>query len=354
MRYNNPVVSEDLGRIVSSVPNISTLKNSTVLITGANGMLATYLVYTLLYLNDTTKCNTKVVALVRNGKRAEERFGQVSQRDDLRLLVQDVCAPISINESVDYIIHAAGNASPRSIVNDPVGIISANTVGTLNVLEFAREKQVKCVLFTSTREVYGKTGEGITSIKESDYGSIDSLEARSCYPESKRIAETLCKSYYVQHGLPFKVVRIAHAYGPGMVIENDGRVMADFIGDVVANRHIVLKSDGSAERAFCYISDAITAIFTVMLNGRDAEAYNLANETQPLPIGEVARMLVDLFPEKELKVKFDLSQAKSNMGYSKIARVGLDTSKLNALGWTPRVKLEEGLYRTVKSFQLQT
>lgn len=350
MDFNNDIIKNDLVEIIHSMPCYKKMKNGTVLITGANGMLATYMVYTLMHLNDRKSYNIKVIALVRNGGKAEERFHSLLQRKDFRLIVHDVCEPWPMEESLDYIIHAAGNSSPRSIITDPVGIIAANTIGTFNILELAKAKKIKSLLFTSTREVYGEMAGKVDRIKESDSGIIDPLDVRSCYPESKRISETLCKSYQLQYGVPFKIVRIAHCYGPGMKIRNDGRVMADLIGDVVAGRNVVLKSDGSDERGFCYINDAITAMFLVMLDGRDTEAYNLANETEVLSVREVAQMLVHLFPEKKLSIVFDKSKDHIGMGYSKIRRVPLDTTKLHELGWYPRVKLEDGLKRTVNSF----
>ncbi len=346
--YDKAVVKEDMKDIVSReyIP-FEMLKGKSVLVTGATGMLAYYFTLALMHLNIEKDYDIRVIALVRNKKKAEAKFSGFLSDSRFRILAQDVCEKINIDGDVDYIFHAAGAASPYFIKNDPTGIIAANTEGTVNVLELAKEKKVTNIIYPSTREIYGKV-EGVEFIKETDMGVFDPLDSRSCYPESKRIAETILKSYNVQFGVPFTVLRIAHSFGPGMIIESDGRVMADFISDAVNSRNIVLKSEGLAERAFCYVTDAVAAIFTAMLKGECGEAYNLANETEPTAIRDVAQMLSDLFPERNIKVVFEISGDSS--GYCNYTRVGLDTSKLEALGWKPQVKLIDGLRNTVVSF----
>lgn len=134
-----------------------------------------------------------------------------------------------------------------------------------------------------------------------------------------------------------------------MIIENDGRVMSDFICDTVHRRNIILKSEGLAERAFCYITDAVSALFIILLKGEAAEAYNVANETEPTPIKDAAQKLVELFPGNDRKVIFEIS--KDTSGYCAYKRVGLDTEKLEKLGWKVAVTLEEGMKNTVLSFE---
>ena len=191
--------------------------------------------------------------------------------------------------------------------------------------------------------------DGIKEIKEDSFGSLDPMQFRSCYPESKRMAETIFQSYYYQYKVPFVVTRIAHSYGPGMTIDNDGRVMSDFISDVVYGRNIVLKSIGDAERSFCYITDAVAGILYALLKGNVGEAYNIANESEALPIRDVAHILCDLYPEKQLEVIFDIPETMS-AGYSKMGRIKLNTDKLRKIGWDCRISLKEGLRRTVDSF----
>lgn len=345
--YEKAVVKADMDDVISRNIPFEMLKDKTVLVTGATGMLAYYFTLTLMHLNRVKNYNIKVLALARSLKKAEDKFSGFLDDENFKIIAQDVCTPIEYEEDVNYIFHAAGAASPYFIKNDPTGIIAANTQGTVNVLELAKTKNIINVVYPSTREIYGKV-DGVDFVSETDMGVFDPLEARSCYPESKRMAETILKSYMVQYNIPFTVLRIAHCYGPGMIIGNDGRVMADFITNAVNRTDIVMKSDGMAERAFCYVSDAVAAIFIAMLKGEKGEAYNLANETEPMAIKDVAKLISDLFPERNIKVVFEISS--DNSGYCNYKRKGLNTSKLESLGWKPVVKLKDGLKSTVLCF----
>lgn len=345
--YHNPIVQQDLKEI-SRIP-LTGLDGRTVLVTGANGMIATYLIYALMFQADCHGLNIRLIALARNRKKAEQLFGAFLSDSRFTLLIQDVCDPIPYTGNIDYIFHFAGNASPYHIVHDPVGIMKSNLLGTINVLETARKRNTKKVLFASTREVYGEN-KTERSLSETSFGSIDCLDGRSCYPESKRAAETLCKSYYLQYGVNFNAVRIAHAYGPGMKLENDGRVMADLLACVINGRDIILKSKGEALRAFCYITDTVRGLFQILLHGKDAEAYNLANETEEISIRNLAELLIRSCPEKRLKVEFQIPK-KQPAAYCNYKRVEMDTQKIESIGWKPEVSLKEGIARTIKSFE---
>ena len=348
MLYTSDVMQTDLKELAETeyIP-WEKLRKSTVRVTGAGGMLAYYAVCILMYLNEKNDADIHVIALVRSREKAQEKFAGFLQDARFTLLCQDVCDEIQAAGSVDYIIHAAGAASPHFIKKDPLGIIRANTEGTLRVMELARQKRVKSVLYTSTREVYGKV-EGKEWIGEGDMGILDPLDARSCYPESKRMAEQILRSCHEMFATPFQVVRIAHSYGPGMGIENDGRVMSDFVSDAVHGRNIVLKSSGMAKRAFCYVTDAVAAMFLAMLAEEQNQAYNVANESEAYPIREVAQILTELMPGRGLCLEYE--QGADQSGYCQYERVGLDTAKLRRMGWRPQVALREGLGRTLRSF----
>lgn len=336
------VIIEDLRRMCQADLPWQQLEGKTVLVTGATGMLASYVTWLLLCLHEEAGIDVSVVALCRDKQKAEEYFGEFLDKSYFHLLIQDVCDPIAYEGRVDYVFHLAGNASPHFINTDPVGIMKCNLQGTMNVLELARKKQTAKVVFASTREVYG-ANEHADRLDECSYGVLDPLDARSCYPESKRAAETLLKSYYLQYGVAFNTIRIAHAYGPTMKLENDGRVMADLMGDVVAGRDIVLKSSGEAIRAFLYITDAVIGLFTVLFYGENAMAYNLANEMEPISIKDLAQLLASLRANNSVQVIISQGDQK---GYCTYRRTALDTTALEQLGWKPRVSLEEGIKRT--------
>lgn len=343
--YNHPIVQKDLNKIINSKIEFFKLKDKSILITGATGMLASYYMFTLMYLNDKFNYNIKIYALVRNQEKLET-ITSFSKRTDIIPIIQDVCNKIQIEESIDYIIHMASSANPKTITTNPIGIINANVIGTINVLELAKDKKAE-VIFTSTREIYGKIDENKNKISENDMGILDCLELRSCYPESKRLAENLMVSYAYQYDVKYKIVRIAHSYGPGMIIDNDGRIMSDLISNVINKENIILKSTGQAKRAFCYISDAITALLLVTINEKHNEVYNIANETEEISIKELAYKIKEMY--NYLEVVFDIKENKNQ--YVKFERTPLDTTKLERLGWNPEVTLVDGIKNTVQYFE---
>jgi len=340
----NPIVEKDLKNIISSDLPWNRLEGKTVLISGAGGFLAAYMVKTLLILN----CN--VIGVVRNKEKAMAQFSDIADSGRLKLLVQDVCQPISIDGRIDYIIHAASQASPRYYGKDPVGTLSANVLGTDNLLRLARKKEVEGFLFFSSGEVYGEVDSNHTPVKEEYCGVVDTLDVRSCYAESKRIGENMCISWFHQYGVPARIARPFHTYGPGMYLD-DGRVYADFICDIVNNRNIAMKSNGAASRAFCYLADATSGFFTVLLRGNSGEAYNVGNDKGEISIRKLADLLVGLFPEKKLSVKEQLQSDELGYLKSKLTRNCPDISKIGLLGWSPKTSIEEGFIRTIKSFE---
>jgi len=344
------IVREDIKYIASQSLEWKKLQDACVLISGANGFLPSYLVETLLYLNDTFQLNTKVLALVRSQEKAERKFSHHAGRKDLEFIVQDVSQPILISQQqkVDYIIHAASQASPMYYNVDPIGTQNANIFGTTNLLKLAKKKDVKSFLYFSSGEVYGVLNEQQIPTKENDYGYLDPMILRSCYGESKRMGENICVCWHHQHQIPIKIVRPFHTYGPGMDL-NDGRVFADFVSDIVHNKDIVMKSSGTDVRAFCYLADATAGFFKVLLNGENGEAYNVGSDKET-SIKELAHILVNLFPEKKLKVEIKTNEISDNYVRSSIRRSCPDISKISKLSWQPFYSVEEGFKRTILSY----
>lgn len=340
--YHHQQVQQDLKELLQQNVPWQQLQNKTVLITGATGMLASYLGFMLLFLNEQLKLNIKPIFLARSQHKLSLVYGEALA--GAHCLIQDICEPVRYDGVIDYVVHAAGPASPYAIKHNPVGIIQANVQGTLQVSELARQHQTINILFVSTREVYGAV-EAKECLHEQDMGWIDPLDPRDCYPESKRLAEALLMAYHTQYQIRFNTVRLAHSYGPGMQLENDGRVMADLMNDAVQGRDIQLNSTGEAERAFCYVTDAVSGLLRVMLQGKPCHAYNLANEQEPTMVRDLAHLLQRLTG----KNKDVLLQSKgTTTAYTTYKRTALDTSKLRELGWQPYVSLTEGLIRTLK------
>jgi nucleoside-diphosphate-sugar epimerase len=347
--HPNRIINEDLKAIIQTDIDWQRFNNKTILITGANGFLPAYMVETLYYiLNNSIVDNLKILALVRNKEKAEKRFLHMLNDSNFQLIVQDVCSTITFSEPIHYIIHAASQASPKYYGTDPVGTLNANVTGTINLCELARKNPIESFLYFSSGEVYGKADEHIEEISEINYGYLDPMDVRSCYGESKRMGETICVSYMHQFGVPIKVVRPAHTYGPGMDL-NDGRVFADFVKNIVNNENIIMNSDGKSSRAFCYLSDATIAFFKVLLNGEIGEAYNVANPSCEITILDLAEKLVSLFPEKKLKV-IRKERTGNNYMESKNTRCSATIRKIQFLNWNPSIKIEEGFCKTILSY----
>lgn len=343
----NKILDQDLEQIISEKISWEKLKGKTVLITGASGMVGSYMLYVLLKLNDKLGYGIKVIAMVRNPKKLP---AEVTERDDVKIVVHDVTEKYESDEKLDYIVHAASPASPLIMQNQPVETIAANTIGTFNTLMLAKDHNADGYIFISSREIYGQPGEGQEFFYEDTYGFVDQLNPRSCYSEGKKAAETMCASFKAEYGLNVKIARLAHTYGPGMSIY-DGRVQADFLKNIVHNEDIVLKSTGAAVRTYTYISDATVGMFKILLDSDDI-VYNIGNENCKVSIRELAEIMVDIYPERGLKLVFDIPEGGTK-GTAPYTLGILNSGKLRALGWDPKYSVKEGFKRTLEFLELE-
>ena len=255
----------------------------------------------------------------------------------------DVTKPIQGNETYHYIIHAASNAAPKAFAETPVEVMMSNILGVKNLLDYGKEHGMERFLFISTGEVYG---EGDGRVFEEDYqGYVNPLSARSCYPSSKRAAETLCAAYAKEYGIDFIVARPCHVYGPGFT-ENDNRVYAQFIRNVLRGENIVMKSTGEQMRSWCYVEDCVSGILTILEKGVSGEAYNIADETSTVSIRELAEMIADIAGKK---VIMQLPEEAEKAGYNPVTKSVYSTKKLRALGWTLQGTMREKLRDTIKA-----
>ncbi|MFN3211274.1 MAG: NAD-dependent epimerase/dehydratase family protein, partial [Roseovarius sp.] len=324
----------------------SAFDGATVVIAGAAGFLPAYMVEVLLRRNETAGAQTRVVALVRNPDAARWRFRRQMDRGALSIERQDLGQALAYAGPADFIVHAASQASPKHYGGDPVGTALPNAIGTAHLLDLARAQACRGALFFSSAEVYGAATAD--PIHEAAFGPLDPTAIRSCYAESKRLGEALCVAHAHQHGVPAKIARPFHCYGPGMKLD-DGRVFADFVAAAVQGRNIRLHGTGSARRAFCYISDATLAFFTILLRGQAGLAYNVGNPDAEISIRDLAKIVVGLSPTKGLSVETDGGVAD---GYIKsgAASATPDVSRLTELGWAPGIGLKAGFERTIRAY----
>jgi nucleoside-diphosphate-sugar epimerase len=341
----HPVVAEDLEILLTSNLPWERFAGKTVLITGAMGLVASYLVDALLYRNeisDSEPC--AVLAVVRDRERAEKKFSNHLGRSDLEFLVQDVILPLPPQTRSDFIIHAAGNATPLKFGQDPIGTYKAAVLGTHYLLEHAHLQHCEGFVLLSSGAVHGAVPGDDTVVNERVIGVVDPLDRYACYAESKRMAEAICAAWARQHGLKTRICRLGHTYGPGLRRDDD-RAFSEFVYSVIDQRDILLRTDGAAVRPYCYLMDAADAIFRVLLMGGDGEAYLVANETATCSIKELAETLAKLDYEKNIMVRVKSEVNDASIPNSDPART-LDITKLRKLGWAPRFDIQGGFERT--------
>lgn len=335
----------DLDIILDSAVNWRKYKNKVVLVTGATGRLGRYIFETLIDIDLRYNLNMRIVGLARSVEKAQKVFGEELGFPNVSILDQDVNQPIEYEGKIDYIFHTAGPAAPIDFKNIPVETLWSHVNGTYNVLECAREHQTKRVFYVSTVEIYGEWTSD-KKIRETDMGPLQHFNDRACYPEAKRLCETMLTTYKKEYGISFCGVRLCHTLGPGVSL-TDGRAFAEFMDCVIKNRDIVLYSDGSAMRTYTYIADAVNAMFLIMDKGEDI-FYNVAAEENLISIRDLAEIMVTLLPNRTCKVLF--SQEALKLPYLPFKLAIMDTSKIRELGWKPTTDIKHMFKWTMESF----
>lgn len=346
----DPVFQEDLERIAGSEQIAwEKFKNKTVLITGATGLIGGLLVRGLICASVQRELNIRVIAAVRSRQKAEAMFADFLQ-EGLELLVCDILQPILVEGSVDYIIHGASVTASREFVEHPVETILTTLKGTENLLNLAKEKQVESMVYLSSMEAYGVVDPEHYIVRETDYGYIDPLQVRSCYSEGKRMAEGICGAYAHEYQVPVKTARLAQTFGAGINRE-ENRVFAQFARSILNGSDIILHTDGSKAHCYCYTTDAVLGLLTVLLSGKNGEAYNISNEATFGTIREMAELLVRTYPQSGSKLVFDIPEDVNKFGYAPTSRMLINAEKLNALGWKAQVDLPEMFERLMAYMQ---
>jgi len=266
------------------------LSGKSFLITGANGLIGSYLVDYLDFVG------ANVYAMSRSIEKLKKRF---QNKTNVKLIEQDLNEPINIDIAFDYVIHTASNSHPLAFSKDPVGTMKTNLFGTINLLEHIKNRGGK-FLYLSSGEVYGNNIDH--DFTEEDLGIVDTKIARSCYPESKRAAETLCVSYNAQYGVDVNVTRLCYVYGP-TITDDNSRADAQFLRNALDNKDIIMKSKGEQKRTYCYVADAVSALLYILLNGENAQVYNIANPNSIVSVAQYAKTLADI---AKVNLKFEL------------------------------------------------
>lgn len=319
-------------------------RNSSICITGATGLIGSHFVKRIIELNKSDDLNCSLLLLVRSVKKAQKIF---SDHDELRLISWDMEKDIpEIDYKIDYFVHAASPTSSKGFTDCPVEVIEAIYNSAKNVLLFSMSHRVKKVVLLSTMEVYGEISH---KVSENEFGSLDPMVVRNCYPESKRLAECLFASYANEYNVSACVLRLAQTFGSG-VSRGDERVFAEFARNAISGENIILYSDGSTKNPYLSLDDAINAIAFILLYGEAGEAYNAANNETYCSISEMAESVLEMHGVEGARVIYQTDTERSK-AFRKASNLDLDTRKLEALGWTPHDGLEEMYSSMISSWK---
>lgn len=341
--YDSNTFREDLKQAVLQTVSKEKLFHASVMITGASGLIGSFMTDMLLELNRTADADITVYAIDLSEERMAARFAEV-KTEKLIFVEHNVNDLPDFDFSVDYIIHAASNAFPAAFNSDPVGTIMSNIQGTKYLLDYGRDHGAKRLLYISSGEVYGQGDLSLESFAESYGGYVDPTEPRSCYPNSKRCAETLCVSYTKQFGLETVIVRPSHTFGANAT-KADNRANVQFINQAMAGEDIVLTSAGSQMRSYTYIADSASAIISVLTAGESGQAYNIANPASRTTVAGLAQTIAD---ETGVKLVFADPDAVQKAELSPIAKQVLCADKLEALGWKGSFTVADGVQHVLR------
>ena len=313
LKLKDPILEEDMKELAGNEELGGLLKGSTVFVTGATGLLGSQLIVGLLYMNEVQDAGIRVVGMARSKQKVQKVFGSLINHEALSFYFGDIEEPVLYEGDVDFLVHGASPTSSKYFVTNPVETILAAIEGTKHVLEFAKARGAKGMVYLSSLEVYGTPEEGREWMKEGDYGYLDPLSVRSSYSEGKRMVECLCVSFAKEYGVPVKIARLSQTFGAG-VDYADGRVFAEFARCAVEGRDIVLHTQGNTVRSYCYAKDAVAAILYVLLKGNSGEAYNVTNMDTAVSIREMAELVSGLFPDQPVGVRVEIPEDAAAFG----------------------------------------
>lgn len=343
----NELYKEELDKLDFTESNWEKFYGKTVLITGATGMIGSFLVDTFMEKNNVLqqKNQIQLILVSRDYEKCKKRFDKWSLCKQMQIMELDITESHDelLKHRIDYIIAGAGNADPQSFSSTPVDTMKSNFLGAYHALEVAKKNPGSRFIYLSTGEIYGNAGADAEDFMESDAYYIDSMNPRACYPLAKKAAETLCVSYWKQYEVQVVIGRLCYIYGP-TASEFDSRCAAQFLRRAAAGKDIVLKSSGKQIRSYCYVSDAVCAILYLLIYGKGAEAYNICNAESNVSIISFAETLSQL---ANVKCIYDNPTSEETAGYSKVEKAVQNPYKINCLGWKAVVPLKEGLLRTI-------
>ncbi|MEY8873638.1 NAD(P)-dependent oxidoreductase [uncultured Haemophilus sp.] len=340
------VLQEDLAFVANKIFKTGTFNHSTVLVTGATGLIGSLIVKSMLYANQMLDCHITILASVRSLEKAKDIFCDFPDKN-LRFVTDSLLTPIQLDTAVDFIIHTASITASKEMVENPSGVLLTAFESTKNLLQYVKYNPTCKMVYISSMEYYGQVSDGYNDVTEEKLGYIDLSKPRSCYPESKRVCEALCNAYVAQYGLNVCSARLAQTFGAGVSF-SDNRVFAQFAKSAVNNSDIILHTTGHSEGNYCYTIDAVYGIFLLLQRGAKGQSYNVARNHST--ILNMAKMVADKIAHNKIKVEVCIPDNLNNLGYAPDVKLKLNSNKLKSLGWEPLVDLENMFKRMIKSW----
>lgn len=310
------------------------MRNSTVLITGATGLIGSMLIKTIYAASDKYGLDIKIIGQIRNMEKAKEIYGQVI--DDINLVTD-------VDYSCNYIIHTISPTASKFFIEHPVETIKVSVESLMKILEVAKNNNATLV-YLSSMEQYGVPYIPDQHMTEDKIGIIDHLNIRSSYSESKRLCECLCAAYASQYKTNVKIARLAQTFGAGIPL-TDNRMPMQFAKAVAERKDIILHTEGKSISNYVYLTDALTGILTILKKGEAGQAYNICNDKETRSVREIAELVSSVIANGKIGIRIE--KPKNNMGYASDVRMYLNSDKLSNLGWSAQVDMTEAYRRLV-------
>lgn len=303
MKYYNKLLEEDLEHILKHTNDIwDNFKDKTIFITGGTGFFGKWFLETFAYANHKLDLNCKIIVLSRNPEKFLDEFDYIKNNPIFKFIKGDVRDFFFPTEPVDYVIHAATEASAKLNNEDPLIMMDTIIEGSKRTLELAKEKKVKSFLFISSGAVYGKQPADITHVTEDYIGAPNCQHPNSAYSEGKRVGELLSTIYFKQYGVPAKIARCFAFVGPYLPLDAHFAI-GNFINDGLKGNPIIIKGDGTPYRSYLYASDLIIWLLKILILGKSNLPYNVGSD-QDLNMKELADIITNCFENKiEVEIK---------------------------------------------------
>lgn len=335
-----------LDKTISTFLYWNALEGKTIFLSGATGMIGSFLVDLTMRHNlrvaQGKKC--KLIAVGRDAATARRRIDRWTSEPGFYFIEHDITVPFdTLPYHVDFFIHGASTSHPLEYSTQPINTVLANVLGTRNVLDLTVKSGNCRALLLSSVEIYGENRRDIESFDENYCGYLNCNTLRAGYPEAKRVSEALCQAYIAEKNVDATIIRLPRCYGPTMKMD-DSKAIAQFIINGVRREDIVLKSKGEQKYSFAHVADAVLGILWVLVKGETGQAYNLGDSRSDLKQKDLAKLIADY---AGTKVVFELPSDIERKGYSSATKALMDGSKLKALGWQADYDISVGIKETI-------